>query len=171
MAIADNQIEFDEDTSNVVDIICHNMEKLLLQADSALFGVPGSSKAKNMIKRALVFTAAAKKKYCQTGGSDSDSSLELLPKLKGKAKETTQDRKQDDYEFVINYRKTLKRKMNWKKCLSIGHEKNLCQNYSTGESLRRFIYNAKKNDSFTLYSLTSHIHTFLNLSNQCSVLP
>ncbi|KAL0078385.1 hypothetical protein J3Q64DRAFT_1824822 [Phycomyces blakesleeanus] len=144
MAISENQVECDKDVSNVVDIICYNNEKILMKADAALFGVSGSSKAKNLIERALVFNAAAKRKYYQTVDSDSDSSLEPLPKLKGKTRETIQDKKQDDLEFVIKYRKNLIGKMNWKTCLSVGHEKNLCEDYSTGESLRQFFYNATK---------------------------
>jgi hypothetical protein len=144
MAISENQVECDTDVSNVVDIICYNNEKILMKADAALFGVSGSSKAKKLIGRGLDFNAAAKRKYCQNVDSESDSSLEQLLKLKGKTMETSQDQKQDDLEFVINYRKNLIGRMHWKTCLSAGHEKNLCQGYSTGESLRRFFYNAKK---------------------------
>ena len=117
-----------------------------MKADAALFAVPGSSKAKNLIKRGLAFNVAAKRKYCQTvdSDSDSDSSLEPLPKLKGKAKETTRVENQDNLKFVISYRKNLIGKMNWKTCLEVGHKNNLCQRYSTGESLRRFFYNASK---------------------------
>lgn len=114
MAITENQVECDNDVSDVVDIICYNNEKMLMKTDAALFGVSGSSKAKNLIERALVFNAAAKRKYCQTVDSNSDSSLEQLPKLKGKARETLQDQKQDNLEFVINYQKNLIGKMNWK---------------------------------------------------------
>ncbi|KAG1192744.1 hypothetical protein G6F70_009171 [Rhizopus microsporus] len=132
MAISENQVECDKNISNV--------------ADAALFAVPGSSKAKNLIKRGLAFNVAAKRKYCQTvdSDSDSDSSLEPLPKLKGKAKETTRVENQDNLKFVISYRKNLIGKMNWKTCLEVGHKNNLCQRYSTGESLRRFFYNASK---------------------------
>ncbi|KAL7312862.1 hypothetical protein PS15m_008575 [Mucor circinelloides] len=101
-----------------------------MKADAALFGVSGSSKAKDLIERALVFNAAAKRKYCQTVNSGSDSSLEPLPKLKGKTRETIQDQKQDDLEFIINYRKFLIGKMNWKTCLSVGHEKELLLSYA-----------------------------------------
>ncbi|OAD81088.1 hypothetical protein PHYBLDRAFT_138633 [Phycomyces blakesleeanus NRRL 1555(-)] len=108
----ENQVECDKDVSNVVDIICYNNKKILMKADAALFGVSGSFKAKNLIECALVFNAATKRKYCQTVGSDSDSLLELLPKLKGKPREVIQDKKQDDLEFMINYQKNLIGKMN-----------------------------------------------------------
>ncbi|CEG69300.1 hypothetical protein RMATCC62417_05398 [Rhizopus microsporus] len=146
MAISENQVECDKNISNVVDIICCNNEKILMKADAALFGVPGSSKAKDLIKRGLAFNVAAKRKYCQTvdSDSDSDSSLEPLPKLKRKARETTRVENQDELEFVISYQKNLIGKMNWKTCLEVGHKNNLCQRYSTGESLRRFFYNASK---------------------------
>ncbi|KAI7891628.1 uncharacterized protein EV154DRAFT_507367 [Mucor mucedo] len=144
MTVSKSQVQSDNDLSNVVDIICFNNEKLLKKAHDALFGVTGTSKAKLAIERALVFNAAAKRKYCQNLNSDSDSSLEPLPKLKGKTSEIRGNRKQDDLEFVIGYKRDLIGKMDWKKCLSIGHEKKLCQTYSTGESLRRFFYNATK---------------------------
>ncbi|KAL0073881.1 hypothetical protein F4703DRAFT_1894607 [Phycomyces blakesleeanus] len=108
----ENQVECDKDVSNVVDIICYNNKKILMKADAALFGVSGSFKAKNLIECALVFNVATKRKYCQTVGSDSDSLLELLPKLKGKPREVIQDKKQDDLEFMINYQKNLIGKMN-----------------------------------------------------------
>lgn len=92
-------------------------KKILTKANAASFGVSGSSKAKDLIKRALSFNAAAKRKYHQTVDSDSDSSLEPLPKLKGKEEGQTQD----DLEFV--YQKFLIGKVNWKTCLSVGHEK------------------------------------------------
>jgi hypothetical protein len=88
MTISENQVECNKDISNVVDIICYNNEKILMKANAALFGVSGSSKAKNLIERALVFNAATKRKYRRTVDSDSDSSLELLPMLKEKTRET-----------------------------------------------------------------------------------
>lgn len=105
MTISEKQVECDKDDSDVVDIICYNNKKIQMKADAALFGVSGSSKAKNLIERALVLNAAAKRKYCQTVDSDSDSSLESLPNLKGKTRETIQDQKQDDLEFVMTTRK------------------------------------------------------------------
>jgi hypothetical protein len=95
---------------------------------------------------------------CQTVDSDSDSSLEPLPKLKGDARETTKANKHD-LEFVINYQKNLIGKMNWKKCLRIGHEKDLCKRYSSGEALRRFFNNETKKfvSFYTLRSSSSVI--------------
>lgn len=138
LTIFENQMEEEQDISNVVNIVCQNNETILSKIDDALSSVPGSSKARNLVKRGLMFNMSAKRKYCQAMNSDSDSSLEPLPKLKGKAKELT---KQDDVEFLIDYRKNLIGKMNWKRCLEIGHEKGLFKRYSTGESLRRFYYN------------------------------
>ncbi|KAG2211917.1 hypothetical protein INT47_004604 [Mucor saturninus] len=59
-------------------------------------------------------------KYCRD--SDSDSSLDPLPKLKGKKKDTSAKRKQDDLEFVTDFKKSL----DWRKCLYAAHKKNPC---------------------------------------------
>jgi hypothetical protein len=84
-----------------VNTICDNNQKMLEKAGAALFGVSGSSKAKSIIERALLFNATAKRKYGETVNSDSDSSLEPLPKLKGKKKEINQD----DLQFVTNFKR------------------------------------------------------------------
>ncbi|KAI8078911.1 uncharacterized protein BX664DRAFT_343052 [Halteromyces radiatus] len=76
--------------------------------------------------------------------SESDSSLEPLPKLKRKAKETTHMEKQDDLEFVINYRRNLTGKMNWKMCLEAGHKKKLKPTLLQRRIIRSFFYNATK---------------------------
>ncbi|CAO3663787.1 unnamed protein product [Rhizopus stolonifer] len=131
MTISENLVESDKDVSNVVDIICYNNEKILTKVNAALFGVSGSAKAKRLIERALDFNAASKRKYCQAEDLSSDSSLEPLPKLKGKRKEKAEDKKKEDLDFIINFKEKMTGKMNWKACLSAAHEENVCQTYST----------------------------------------
>ncbi|SAL94789.1 hypothetical protein [Absidia glauca] len=144
LTIAENEFECENDISKVVNTICDNNQKMLEKAGAALFGVSGSSKAKSIIERAILFNGAAKRKYCETVNSDSDASLEPLPKLKGKKREINQAQRQDNFEFLKNFKRDCIGRMNWKRCLSVAHEKRLCQNYSTGESLRQFFYSCNK---------------------------
>ncbi|CDH58732.1 hypothetical protein RO3G_17231 [Lichtheimia corymbifera JMRC:FSU:9682] len=141
MTISDTQIECDKDIAKVVEVICENNERMINRIENALNGVVGSSKAKTVIKRALDFNADAKRKYCQPyEDSNSDSSLEPLPKIKHRRKDT-QGQKVDDLEFILEHRRNLVGKMNWNRCLSMAHQQGLCKSYSTGESLRRFFNN------------------------------
>jgi hypothetical protein len=73
---------------------------------------------------------------CQTLDLDLDSTLEPLPKLKGKARETIQVEKQDDLEFVIIYRQNMIGKMNWKTYLEVGHNDDLCVIFVEDKSIK-----------------------------------
>lgn len=99
-------------------MICSSNEKIFGKAETATRAIPGASKARKLIKRGLQYNASAKRKYLS--GKDSDSSLKPLPKHQ--FTDTTTESsyvKEDDFEFVLDYRQKLAGKMNWDYVLTI----------------------------------------------------
>lgn len=99
-------------------MICSSNEKIFGKAETATRAIPGASKARKLIKRGLQYNASAKRKYLS--GKDSDSSLKPLPKHQ--FTDTTTEAsyvKEDDFEFVLDYRQKLAGKMNWDYVLTI----------------------------------------------------
>lgn len=126
-----------------LNVICSNNEKIFGKAEAAIKNIPGASKARKLIKRGLEYNASVKRKYSSV--EDSDSSLEPLPNHR--FTDTTTEAasaKEDDFAFVLDYKKKLVGRMSWDRCLEVAQSKNLCKRFSTGASLRAFFNSESK---------------------------
>ncbi|CAO3600870.1 unnamed protein product [Absidia cylindrospora] len=133
------QHEHESDFGDVIDILCSNNQRLLEKASTSLIGISGTSKARHLIDRAIDFNKSVKRKYELV---DSDSSLEPVPTLSFGQK-SNNSKKESNMAFIMEYKKNLRGRMNWKHCLKTGQERDLLNGFVNSESLRTF-YNKNK---------------------------
>lgn len=141
--ISEEHSEIESNYIDTVNVICSNNEKILDKVRKALNGIPNILKAKNLIHRGKEYNNSIKRKY--SSASDSDSSFESLPKLRLTSTSISEQStsKDDEYQFIINFKEKKIGKMNWEFCLKEAQKKDLCTRFSSGASLRAFFNNYK----------------------------